>query len=133
MGCDARTEARYYPIFQIRCAVGVGSNTISTFFDDIFIVEFLKVLLEWIRNEFAVKVYSRITRLNAPIFSHQGSNKMIDVSVRRVKRMTPDVKYAAADLEGAAQSAYLAFALEKAFLARIVARQGQPRWAGTND
>ena len=47
---------------------------------------------------------------------------MIDASVRCVKRMTSDVEYAATDLEGAAQSADLAFALEKAFLARIMAR-----------
>lgn len=58
---------------------------------------------------------------------------MIDLRVRRVKRMTADVEYAAADLEGAAQSADLAFALDEAFIARIVPRQSQPRWAGAND
>ena len=113
---DARTEARYDPIFEIRRAVGFETCSMSAFFDDIYIAEFLEILLKRVRNEFTVKVYSRITRLNAPIFSHQRSNKMIDVRMRRVKRMTSDVEYAAADLEGAAQSADLAFALDKRFL-----------------
>ena len=112
MVCDARTEACYDPIFEIRRAVGVGPCSMTAFFDNIYIAEFLKILLKRVRNEFAVKEHSRITRLNAPISSHERSDKMIDVSVRRVKRMTSDVEYAAADLEGAAQSADLAFALD---------------------
>ncbi len=133
MVCDARTETPYDPLFEIRCVTVIGLRTTSAFLNDIYIAELLKILLKRVRYEFAVKVHSRITRLNTPVTSHNRSDKMVDISVRRVKRMTSDVEYAAADFEGATQSANLTFALDYPFLARIVTRQSQTCRAGAND
>ena len=50
MVCDARTEAGYDPILEIRRAVGVGPRSMSAFFDNIYITEFFEILLKRVRN-----------------------------------------------------------------------------------
>src|ERR1700690_1011100 len=85
MRCDAHAEAGYDPILEICHVMWVRPRSISALFDNACIAQFFKVQLKWIGNELAVKVRSRITRLNVPISSHKRSDKSIDVCVRGVK------------------------------------------------